>query len=146
RTSALLIDLVKDPKERAARRRDAALLIAERGNPKEAAALLEQALAENEADEDALATLCELGDKLTDKKGFKARLARTLPTLPEIDAEAADAPALRARRARLWERMGELQRRRESEKAIASFEKAVALDPTRQAAREALVELYGDDP
>src|SRR5262249_22079350 len=70
----------------------------------------------------------------------------TLAALPEIDDAAPDAPALRARRARLWERMGELQRRRESEKAIASFERAVKLDPARHAAREALVELYGDDP
>jgi tetratricopeptide (TPR) repeat protein len=147
RTSALLIDLVKDPKERAARRRDAALLMAERGSPKEAAALLEQALAEDETDEDALFTMCELGDKLGDKKGLKARLQRTMPTLPEISESAgADAPALRQRRARLWERLGELQRRRESEKAIKSFEKAVALDATRVAAREALVDLYGDDP
>jgi tetratricopeptide (TPR) repeat protein len=151
RTSALLIDLVKDPKERAARRRDAALLMAERGSPKEAAALLEQALAEDPHDEEALVTWATLPDKIVDKKTLKARLSRTLPELPEISIESAgaDAPALRARRvrrARLWERQGELQRKRDAEGAIASFEQAVALDPERIPAREALVELYGDAP
>jgi tetratricopeptide (TPR) repeat protein len=145
RTSALLIALVKDPKERAARRRDAALLIAERGNPKEAAALLEEALVEDPLDEDALVALCDLGDKAVDKKALKARLARTLPELAEIESAGASAPALR-RRARLWERQGELQRKRDAGGAIASFEKAVALDPERLPAREALVELYGDAP
>jgi tetratricopeptide (TPR) repeat protein len=143
RTSALLIDLVKDPKERAARRRDAALLMAERGNPKEAAALLEQALAEDANDEDALFALCELGDKAVEKKALKARLARTLPALPDL--EGGDAAA-RARRARLWERQGELQRKRDHDGAIASFERAIALDPERLPAREALVTLYGDAP
>jgi tetratricopeptide (TPR) repeat protein len=144
RTSAILIDLVKDPKERAARRRDAAVLMAERGNPKEAAALLDQALAEDPHDEDALFALCALGDKAVDKKALKARLARTLPELDALSA-GADAPALR-RRARLWERQGELLRKRDAAGAIASFEKAIALDPERLPAREALVALYGDAP
>src|SRR5262249_28007008 len=61
RTSALLIDLVKDPRERAERRRDAAMLLAERGDAREAAALLEQALAEDPQDETTLLALCELG-------------------------------------------------------------------------------------
>jgi len=150
RTSALLIDLVKDPKERAARRRDAAVLMAERGNPKEAAAMLEQALAEDPLDEDALFTLCELGDALGDKKGLKARLARTLPDLPDISSPdltgARDAGGARARRARLWERQGELLRKRDAAGAMASFEKALALDPERQRSREALAALYGDAP
>jgi tetratricopeptide (TPR) repeat protein len=121
--------------------------MAEQGNPKGAAALLEQALAENGSDEDALYALCELGDKAVDKKALKARLARTLPTLREISESAgASAPALRSRRARLWERLGELQRRRDAEGAMASFERAVALDPERLPAREALVDLYGDEP
>ncbi|HEV3030548.1 MAG TPA: tetratricopeptide repeat protein [Polyangia bacterium] len=146
RTSALLIDLVKDPKERAARRRDAAVLMAERGNPKEAAALLDQALAEDVYDEDALVALCDLGDKAIDKKALKARLARTLPELPELDAAVAGARAAHARRARLWERLGELQRKRDPGAAMRSFEAAVALDPERLPAREALVALYGDKP
>ena len=146
RTSALLIDLVKDPKERAARRRDAAVLMAEGGNPKEAAALLEQALAEDPLDEDALFTMCELGDKLGDKKALKARLARTLPELPELAGTSGDTTAARTRRARLWERQGELQRKRDSEGALASFERAIDLDPGRVKAREALAALYGDKP
>src|SRR5262249_34427446 len=75
RTSALLIDLCKDPRERAERRRDAALLMAERGNAREAAALLEQALAEDPQDETLLATLCELGDNLPDQKQLDRRLS-----------------------------------------------------------------------
>ena len=146
RTSALLIDLVKDPKERAARRRDAAVLMAEQGNVKDAAALLEQALAEDPHDEDALVALGDLGDKAVDKKALKARLARTLPELPELDAEGAPRFRPAARRALLWERQGELQRKRDAEGAIASFERAVALDPERLPAREALVALYGDKP
>jgi tetratricopeptide (TPR) repeat protein len=148
RTSALLIDLVKDPKERAARRRDAAILVAERGSPKEAAALLEQALIEDPHDEEALVALCDLPDKTVDRKALKARLTRTLAELPEIDAADAGAPASRARtrRARLWERQGDLQRKKDPTGAIASFEKAVDLDPERIPAREALVELYGDAP
>jgi tetratricopeptide (TPR) repeat protein len=150
RTSALLIDLVKDPKERAARRRDAALLMAERGSPKEAAALLEQALIEDPHDEEALVALCDLGDKVVDKKALKARLARTLAELPELEdteAAGAEAPALRrSRRSRLWERQGELQRKKDAGGAIASFEKAIDLDPERVPAREALIELYGDAP
>lgn len=141
RTSALLIDLVDDPKERAARRRDAAVLLAERGQGKQAAALIDQALAENPHDEEALLVLCELPDKVVDKKALKARLARTLPELDNNDS----APASRVR-AKLWERLGALQRKRDAAAARASFEKAVALDPDRLPAREALVGLYGSAP
>lgn len=145
RTSALLIDLVKDPKERAAQRRNAALLVAERGNPKEAAALLEQALGEDANDEDALLALCELPDKAIDKKALKARLQRALDALPDLEGAEA-TKAARVRRARLWERLGGLQRKRDAAGAIASLERAVALDATRASAREALVTLYGDKP
>jgi tetratricopeptide (TPR) repeat protein len=145
RTSALLIDLVNDPKERAARRRDAAVLLAERGQGKQAAALVAQALAENPHDEEALLVLCELPDKVVDKKALKARLARTLPELDAIESGGASAQALRVR-AKLWERLGALQRKRDAAAALASFEKAVALDPDRLPAREALVGLYGSAP
>ena len=69
-TSALLIDLVKDPKERGERRREAALLMAERGDVRDAAELLEQALVEDPQDEEALVALCGLADRLP--KGFGA--------------------------------------------------------------------------
>jgi tetratricopeptide (TPR) repeat protein len=140
-TSALLIDLVKDPKERAERRRDAALLLAEQGEVKEAAALLDQALGENPHDEAALSALCDLADQLPPSFGLGERLARALVELPE----PADQPAARTRRARLWQRRGELVRARDPKGAIAAFEQVVALTPDQLPAREALAALYGDD-
>jgi hypothetical protein len=85
---------------------------------------------------------------VVDKKALKARLARTLPELPEIAIEAAPASGGRSRviRAKLWERLGTLQRKRDAGAAIASFEKAALLDPDRLPAREALVALYGSAP
>jgi tetratricopeptide (TPR) repeat protein len=139
RASALLIDLVKDPKERAERRREAALLLAERGDGREAAALLEQALAEDPHDEVVLLTLCELGDRAPNPDALERRLAETLPLLPPPDDAAA-----RARRARLWERRAELEARHDPAAAIASYEQVVALEPERLGAREALAMLYGD--
>ena len=78
RTSALLVDLVKDPKERAERRRESALLMAERGAVREAAALLEQSLVEDPQDEAALTALCELADRLPEGFGLSEKLARVL--------------------------------------------------------------------
>ena len=141
-TSALLIDLVKDPKERAERRRDAALLLAEQGEVKEAAALLDKALEENPHDEAALSALCDLADQLSPSFGLGEKLARALAELPE----PADQPAARTRRARLWQRRGELLRARDPKGAIAAFEQVVALTPDQLPAREALAALYGDDP
>ncbi len=77
-TSALLVDLVKDPKERGERRRETALLMAERGDVREAAALLEQALVEDPQDEAALVALCGLGDKLPKGFGLSDKLGRAL--------------------------------------------------------------------
>ncbi len=141
-TSALLIDLVKDPKERAERRRDAALLLAEQGEVKEAAALLDQALSENPHDEAALSALCDLADQLPPSFGLGERLAQALAELPE----PADQPAARTRRARLWQRRGEIVGARDPKAAIAAFERVVALTPDQLPAREALAALYGDDP
>ncbi|HVV49665.1 MAG TPA: tetratricopeptide repeat protein, partial [Polyangia bacterium] len=140
-TSALLIDLVKDPKERAERRRDAALLLAERGEIKEAAGLLDQALGEDPRDEAALSALCDLGDQLPPSFGLAEKLARALAELPE----PADQAAARTRRARLWQRRGELLRARDPRGAMAAFEQVVALTPDQLPAREALAALYGDD-
>ncbi len=141
-TSALLIDLVKDPKERAERRRDAALMLAEQGEVKEAAALLDKALEENPHDEAALSALCDLADQLSPSFGLGEKLARALAELPE----PADQPAARTRRARLWQKRGELLRARDPKGAIAAFEQVVALTPDQLPAREALAALYGDDP
>ncbi|HLK91956.1 MAG TPA: tetratricopeptide repeat protein [Polyangia bacterium] len=140
-TSALLIDLVKDPKERAEKRRDAALLLAEQGEIKEASALLDQALTEDPHDEAALSALCDLGDRLPPSFGLGERLAHALDEL----GPPADQPASRARRARLWQRRGELVRARDPKGAIAAFEQVVALTPDQLPAREALAALYGDD-
>ncbi len=141
-TSALLIDLVKDPKERAERRRDAALILAEHGEVKEAAALLDKALEENPHDEAALSALCDLAEQLSPSFGLGEKLARALAELPE----PADQPAARTRRARLWQKRGELLRARDPKGAIAAFERVVALTPDQLPAREALAALYGDDP
>ncbi len=140
RLSALLIDLVKDPKERAGRRRDAALLMAERGDVREAAVLLEQTLAEDPQDEVALVALCDLADKLPAGSSLAERLARVLASLPP----PGEQPAARARRARLWLRHGELVRARDPSAAIEAFQHVVELDPENAAAREALASLYGD--
>ena len=141
-TSALLIDLVKDPKERAERRRDAAVLLAEQGEVREAAALLDQSLGEDPNDEGALAALCDLANRLPAGFGLAERLARALDALPP----PANQPAARARRARLWQRHGELSRARDPDLAIAAFERVVELVPDQLPAREELAVLYGDRP
>jgi tetratricopeptide (TPR) repeat protein len=139
-TSALLVDLVKDPKERAQRRRDAALLMAERGDTRDAAELLEQALVEDPQDEAALVALCGLADKLPKGFGLSEKLGRVLGGL---EAPAADL-ASRRRRASLWQRYGELTRKKAPVTAIEAFEQVVTLDPEHQDAREALASLYKD--
>ncbi|HEY7374956.1 MAG TPA: tetratricopeptide repeat protein [Polyangia bacterium] len=139
-TSALLVELVKDPKERAERRRDAAVLMAERGSVREAAELLEQALVEDPQDEATLVALCGLGDRLPKNFGLSDKLARALEGLPP----PAPDPAARRRRAELWQRLGELARKKDPAAAIEAFEHVVALDPDQLAAREALAALYKD--
>ena len=106
-TSALLVDLVKDPKERGERRRETALLMAERGDVREAAALLEQALVEDPQDEAALVALCGLADRLPKGFGLSDKLGRALEGL----APPASDPASRRRRAGLWQRHAELARK-----------------------------------
>ena len=80
------------------------MLLAEQGNVAEAAALLEQSLAENPNDEGALAALCELADRLPRGFDLDARLTRALAELPP----PPDQPAARSRRARLWQQHAEL--------------------------------------
>ena len=94
-TSALLIDLVKDPKERGQRRRDAALLMAERGDVRDAAELLEQALIEDPQDEDALVALCGLADRLPKGFGLADKLARALEGLRPVGADRGGPPPAR---------------------------------------------------
>jgi golgin subfamily B member 1 len=141
-TSATLIDLVKDPQERAERRRDAAVLLAEQGNVADAAALLDQSLGENPNDEGALAALCDLADRLPRGFDLDARLARALADLPP----PGDQPAARARRATLWQQHAELLEAKDAQSAIAAYEQVVALTPEQLPAREALAILYGEAP
>ena len=82
RTSNLLIQLVQDPKERAMRRREAATLIAARGEGEEALELLEAAFADNPHDDAVLATLCDLLARQGKYKQVGKRLAEALPALP----------------------------------------------------------------
>jgi tetratricopeptide (TPR) repeat protein len=142
RTAALLIDLVKDPKERAVRRREAAQLLAKRGDGDEAAKLLLQALQDRPDDEESIAILCEVWAGLGKHADMERLLATTLPELPPV----GDGKAARALRAGLWERFGELQRRREPSSAVAAFEQVIELQPDRLSARVALGTLYGDRP
>ena len=142
RTSALLVDLVKDPKERADRRRESALMMSERGAVREAAALLEQSLAEDPQDEAALTALCELADRLPAGFGLAEKLARVLTALPP----PADQAAARSRRARLWQRHGELVKARDPVVAIEAFEHVIELEPEHLPARETLAALYRDRP
>ena len=142
RTSALLVDLVKDPKERADRRRESALMMSERGAVREAAALLEQSLAEDPQDEAALTALCELADRLPAGFGLAEKLARVLTALPP----PANQPAARSRRARLWQRHGELVKARDPVVAIEAFEHVIELEPEHLPARETLAALYRDRP
>ena len=139
-TSALLIELVKDPKERAERRREAALLMAERGDVRGAADLLEQALMEDPQDEASLLALCGFADRLPKGFGLSDKLSRALAGLaaPAPDAES------RRQRASLWQRLGELARKRDPVGAIQAFEQVVTLDPDQLPAREALATLYKD--
>ena len=142
RTSSLLIDLVKDPKERAMRRREAALLLSKRGETAEAARLLQQALEERPQDEDALAGLCDVWPALGKEIELEKLLRKTLPTLPAVE-ESKEALETRAR---LWERLGELQAKRDPAAALGAYEHVVEIQPSRVSARVALSALYGDRP
>ena len=142
-TSALLIDLVKDPKERGQRRRDAAVLMAERGDVRDAAELLEQALVEDPQDEDALVALCGLADRLPKGFGLADKLARALEGLaPPWGPTRRPAAGARS----CGSVTASWPRKKAPVTAIASFEQVVMLDPDQLPAREALATLYKDRP
>ncbi|MEO8213433.1 MAG: tetratricopeptide repeat protein, partial [Myxococcales bacterium] len=141
-TSNLLISMVQDPKERALRRREAATMIAARGEGEEALELLEAAFTDNPEDDAVLASLCDLLARQGKMKQVGKRLSDALPGLPP----PADVPAARQLRASLWQRLGETKQKKQPQAAITAFEKAVELEPERIAARIALAALYaGDD-
>ncbi len=141
RTANSLIELVQDPKERARRRREAATLIVARGGGDEALELLEAAAADNPEDDGILASLCDILISQGKRKLAAKRLADTLPLLPP----PGETAAARQARAGLWERLGELRRKKDKPGAIASFESALQLEPQRMSARTALVDLYANE-
>jgi tetratricopeptide (TPR) repeat protein len=142
RTSSQLIDLVKDPKERGVRRREAAVLLAKRGETAEAARLLQQALDERPQDEDALAGLCDVWPALGKEAELEKVLRKALPSLPAVE-ESKEAVETRAR---LWEQLGQLQAKRDPAAALTAYERVVEIQPSRVSARVALSALYGDSP
>ena len=140
-TSNLLFSLVQDPKERALRRREAATMIAARGEGAEALELLEAAFQDNPEDDGVLVSLCDLLVRQGKVKQVGKRLAETLPGLPA----PVDTPAARQLRASLWQRLGETKQKKDPAAAILAFERAIDLEPERLPARIALAELYGED-
>ena len=141
RSSTQLLALVKDPEERSARRREAALMMFERGDAAGAAALIEQTLEESPVDERALAMLCDVSGQLGRKPELEQRLAMVLPELP---APAPDDREAAGRRADLWEHLGTIRLETGSDGALAALVNAIELDPGRLTAREKLAGLYGD--
>ena len=133
-TANLLIELVQDPKERALRRREAATLIAARGEGAEALVLLEAAFTDNPQDDAVLASLCDLLARQGKHKQVAKRLTEALPALLPPD----DTTPARQLRAGLWERLGEARRKKDPSGAITAFERAVELDPDRVGTRIAL--------
>ncbi len=143
-TAQRLIDLEQDPTERAARRREAAMLLMGQGETARATEYLERALADNPTDEEALAGLATVYEQAGRLAEIEPFVARVLPGLAPLAADAS--VRARAVRAELWERLGTLARGKDDEAAIAAYDKAVEADTARLAARLALVELYGDRP
>ena len=119
--------------------------MAERGDTaEEAAALLEQALAEDPHDEEALAALCESGaTRRATRRCSRRAWRKTLPALPPRRRRRRRPRGLRAR---LWEAPGRAAAHARSPAPRSPSSSRVALDPERLPAREALVALYGDKP
>jgi tetratricopeptide (TPR) repeat protein len=138
RTSSLLIELVQDPKERANRRREAATLIAARGEGNEALELLEAAYADNPQDDAVLANLCDLLVRQGKSKQVGKRLTDALPAL----APPADTPAARKLRASLWERLGDARKKKDPTVAITAYEQALEFDGDLMSVRTSLAPLY----
>ena len=138
RTSNLLISLIQDPKERASRRREAATMIAARGEGAQALELLEAACTDNPDDDGVLTSLCDLLARQGKHKKVVRRLAETLPKMPP-PGEGLEARQVRAS---LWQRLAEAKQTKDPDASNLAFEKAIDLDPERVAARIALASLY----
>jgi tetratricopeptide (TPR) repeat protein len=140
-TTQRLLTLLQDPKERASRRREAAVLLEAHGEHGQAGELLEQALAENPKDEAVLASVATAYERAKRRADLEAILSSSLPYLEP----AADDPRAKSRRAALWEKLGELRHKsRDNKSAIEAVQNAVTLDSDRVSARVLLATLYGD--
>ena len=141
-TAGRIADIVVEPKERAARRREIAGFEVEQGNFDRAADLLEQVIADDPTDETALWSLCEAYERA----GRGADVAETLQrVLPQLAEPAADAELAR-RRAELWAKLGALLVRTDPAAAVGALQAAITADPNRVEARLALAEIYGARP
>jgi golgin subfamily B member 1 len=135
-----LIALSSDPQERAARRREAAVLMEEQGEFGRAGELLEAALGESPKDENVLAGVVAAYERAKRRKELEAVLTSRLPGLDPV----VDHPKARARRAELWEKLGELRRKKDKRGAVEALETAVSIERGRVSARVLLAKLYGD--
>ena len=79
------------------------------------------AFADNPEDDSVLGSLCDLLARQGKFKQLIKILGETLPSLPTV----GDAPAARQLRASLWERFGEVTRKKDPARAISAFEQAV---------------------
>ena len=141
-TARRIADIVVEPKERAARRREIAGFEMEQGNFDRAADLLEQVLTDDATDETALWTLCEAYERAGRGADVGETLKRVLPQLAE---PAADAELAR-RRAELWAKLGALLVPTDPAAAVGALQAAITADPNRVEARLALAEIYGARP
>ena len=141
-TARRIADIVVEPKERAARRREIAGFEMEQGNFDRAADLLEQAIADDPTDETALWNLSEAYERAGRGVDVIETLQRVLPQL----AEPAADPELAHRRGVLWAKLGSLLSQTEPAAAVGALQAAIAADPQRVEARLALAEIYGARP
>jgi tetratricopeptide (TPR) repeat protein len=140
-TARRITECIAEPKERAARRREVAILQLEQGEPLAAAETLEKVLEDEPSDEVALHQLCDAYARAGCSPDVAKTLERLLPTLPQ-----PTDPNVERERAILWERLGAALALRDVGEGIHALEKAVAADPARLSARMALARLYEQNP
>jgi golgin subfamily B member 1 len=138
-TARRIADVVDEPKDRAARRREIAGFEMEQGNFERAADLLEQAIIDDPSDETALWNLSEAYERAGRGADVCETLQRVLPQWPEPAAE----PELAHRRALLWSKLGALLASSDPVGAVGALQAAITADPLRVEARLALAEIYG---
>lgn len=140
-TARRIAECIAEPKVRAARRREVAVLQLEQGEPLAAAETLEKVLEDEPSDEVALHQLCDAYARAGHSSDVAKTLERLLPILPP-----PSEPKIERERAILWERLGAALALRDVGEGIFALEKAVAADPSRLSARMALAKLYEQNP